>query len=180
MSADNGYVIQVDDNGKYVLQMYFASSDEYPDPNAEGVEKFKTLEAAVRRYYEIASQEDMVIEYGLSLNLSNEKENRMQTKKYARKAFFVEAIQVTAENMEEVAQWAEGEIQQDPEQSGTGPVNYIFINVERPLNDRQTKAYMGDWVLSAGRGFKVYTNKAFLSSFEVVEDTKNVFDGVTV
>lgn len=171
MSSDDGFVIHVNDQGKYVLHHW--QGGFYPNPNSSGIGAFDTLEEAVRKYAEIDSG-DYPSEYRLTVNLSNEKDTTiMQTKKYARKAFFVQAVQVTAENMEEVAKWAEGEIQTEEHNKG---LKFIFINVQRPMNDRQTKAYVGDWVLSAGTGFKVYTNKAFLSSFEVVEETQNVFE----
>jgi hypothetical protein len=176
VSSDDGFVIHVNNQGKYVLHHW--QGDFCPNPNSSSIGDFDTLEEAVRKYAEIDSG-DYPSEYRLTVNLSNEKETRMQTKKYARKAFFVEAVQVTAENMDEVAQWAEGTIQEDPEQSGSGPVKFIEINVHRPLNDRQRKAYVGDWVLSAGTGFKVYTNKAFLSSFEIANQTHNVFEEAT-
>jgi len=175
-----GYIIQVNNQGKYVLQMYSASADQLPSPDAAAAEDFETLEAAVRRYARL-DQGDFALEYGLHVNLSNEKENPiMQTKKYARKPFYVEAVQVTSENMAEVTAWAGGEIQEDQPRPGhNNPSKFIFINVERALNERQTKAYVGDWVLKAGPGFKVYTNKAFLSSFEVVEETQNVFENAS-
>lgn len=45
---------------------------------------------------------------------------------------------------------------------------YIRVHVHRALNERQTKAFIGDWVLYAGTGFKVYSAKAFNNSFEPV------------
>lgn len=174
MSSDNGYVIQVDDEGNYVLQMYFASGDGLPNP-ATAKEKFPTLEGAVRRYAALDSGED-ASEFGLSVNLSNEKDRgNMETTKYRRKPLYVDVVQVTNENMVDVARWADGEVREDSEQPG-GPIKYVYIRVHHALNERQTKAYVGDWVLYGGTGYKVYTNKAFLSSFEVVKETRNVFD----
>lgn len=89
----------------------------------------------------------------------------MQTVKYVRKTFFVDAVQVTADNMEDVAQWCQGEVRE--EEDGT---RYIHVRVHRPLNERQTKAYANDWVLYAGTGYKVYTTKAFSSSFDKCQD----------
>lgn len=89
----------------------------------------------------------------------------IETTKFARKPFFVDAVQVTAENMEQVAQWCKGDVRTE----GSGEeVKYVKVRVNRPLTDRQTKAYVGDWVLSAGSGYKVYTDKAFAKSFESV------------
>lgn len=87
----------------------------------------------------------------------------LKTHKFARKTFYVDGVRVTPENMEEVAKWCGGEILTDPQDG-----QYIKVRVHRPLTDRQTKAFVGDWVLYAGTGFKVYTAKAFDKSFEKV------------
>lgn len=94
----------------------------------------------------------------------------METKRYTRKSFDVDAIQVTAENIEEVARWCMGEVrfqERLPVDGGTTPVNrpYIAVRVFHPKNPRQTQAFIGDWVLYAGTGYKVYTPKAFEQSF---------------
>jgi hypothetical protein len=83
----------------------------------------------------------------------------MQTATYIRKPFEVEGVQVTAENMNEVAVWAGGQV---VIQDG----NYIKIEVKQVINEKQTKAFVGDWVLKAGSSFKVYTNVAFTRNFE--------------
>lgn len=79
---------------------------------------------------------------------------------YVRKPFAVEAVRVTETNIEEVAKWAQGTLMEDSRP-------FIKVRVARALNERQTKAYPGDWVLYAGTGFKVYTNKAFWKTFEL-------------
>lgn len=90
----------------------------------------------------------------------------MNTQKFVRKPFEVEAAQVTAENLEEVAAWCRGTVNTDGP-GGTEPGDaYVKVTVARALNERQTKAFVGDWVLQAGNGFKVYTSKAFNKSFE--------------
>lgn len=87
----------------------------------------------------------------------------MKTHKFARKPFYVDAVRVSEANIEEVAAWCEGQVQEtDDEQI------YISVKVHRPLTERQTQAFVGDWVLFAGSGFKVYTPKAFDKSFEKV------------
>jgi glutamine amidotransferase PdxT len=88
---------------------------------------------------------------------------------YIRRPFIVQAVEVSEENMAQVAAWCGGEVRtSDESKDGEEPnlQKYIKVNVKRPLNERQTKAYFGDWVLSAGSGFKVYTPKAFTTSFE--------------
>lgn len=84
----------------------------------------------------------------------------VKTEKYVRKPFFVDAAQVTPENIAAVAEWAAGEVICDADG------DHVKVRVHRPLNERQTKAFVGDWILYAGTGFKVYTNKAFAGCFE--------------
>lgn len=94
----------------------------------------------------------------------------LQIKKAVRKEFHVDEVQVTSENMVEVAEWCQGEVRteehENAEKGRTVIDRYVKVRVHRPLNDRQTKAYVGDHILFAGSGFKVYTNKAFESNFE--------------
>lgn len=83
---------------------------------------------------------------------------------FARKPFYVDAIQVTAENMQEVADWCKGHIKLVLTPRGTKE-KYIKVDVIRPTKERQAMAFTEDWVLSSPQGFKVYTNDAFLASF---------------
>lgn len=85
--------------------------------------------------------------------------NMVETTTYVRKPFEVEAVEVTEENMEAVKDWCQGVIESDNRK-------FIRVRVTRVLNERQTKAYPGDWVLYASTGFKVYTAKAFHKTFE--------------
>lgn len=85
----------------------------------------------------------------------------ISTDTFARKPFHVEAVQVTPENMADVAEWCEGTIH-----SGKDGARYIKVNVLRPLNARQTKAFVGDWVLAKNNAFKVYTESAFEKTFD--------------
>lgn len=88
------------------------------------------------------------------------------TQKYIRKPIVVDAVQVTPRNFEKLAAWCGGEIQQD-EVPGKGTKRYIKVQVQNPKNPRQTKASVGDWILYSDKGYKVYTNKAFLDSFDL-------------
>lgn len=87
----------------------------------------------------------------------------MKTHKFARKAFYVDAVRVSESNIEEVAEWCHGTIKEGADGK------FIQVKVHRPLTERQTQAYIGDWVLYAGTGFKVYVPKAFDKSFEKVK-----------
>jgi hypothetical protein len=88
----------------------------------------------------------------------------LAVKNFVRKPFNVEAVQVTAENMPFVADWCKGEVQED----GDGAGRFVKVAVRRPLYPRQTQAFVGDWVLQAGAGFRVYTDSAFLNNFNEV------------
>lgn len=93
---------------------------------------------------------------------------RVQTQTFHRKSFPVQAVQINPENMEDVARWCGGTIEHDGEKEGHLSRDYIKVRVAYPINERQTQAYLGDWVLKSGKSFKVYTNAAFEKSF--IED----------
>lgn len=96
----------------------------------------------------------------------------MKTEKFQRKPFIVECVQVTAENMDEVAEWCKGTVTEtDPQIAAQlkKPVQkWIQVETQQPMNDRQQQAFVGDWLLYANRGFKIYTPKAFERTFEPV------------
>lgn len=92
--------------------------------------------------------------------------SNVKTEKFARKSFTVDAIQVTPENMKDVAAWCAGTIRKDGEKEGHLSREYIKVRVAYPINETQTQAYLGDWVLKSGNSFKVYTNAAFEKNFE--------------
>jgi len=108
----------------------------------------------------------------------------VKTIKFLRKPFYVDAVQVTEENILEVAKWCDGEvrwtksknvevtrrreveIQETTEPDVDDRRQYVRVRVVHPLNDRQTMAFVGDWVLYSGSGYKVYTKKAMLENFD--------------
>ncbi len=90
----------------------------------------------------------------------------VDTVKYVRRPFYVDVVQVTAENIEAVATWCDGEVRSE----ANGGAQYIKVRVSNPRTDRQTKAFWNDFVLYAGSGYKVYTPKAFANSFEVASE----------
>jgi hypothetical protein len=93
----------------------------------------------------------------------------VSTEKYIRKPLFVDAVRVTTTNFDDIAAWCQGEIQTD-EVPGSGTTKkFIKVRVHNPKNPRQTKAFIGDWLLYTERGYKVYTNKAFRAAFDPVD-----------
>lgn len=94
----------------------------------------------------------------------------IETAKYVRKPLYVEGVQVTEENFTELALWCQGEII-DTSVPGGRQERHIQVRVTNPMNPRQAQARVGDWILTSGRGYKIYTPKAFLNAFDLVEDT---------
>lgn len=103
------------------------------------------------------------------------------TTKYVRKPLYVDAVQVTAENFMDVVRWCQGDVGVVGADPGTetrpadgveldASKHYIRIRVHNPQSVRQTKAFVGDWILYTERGYKIYTEKAFKDNFDQVKD----------
>lgn len=92
----------------------------------------------------------------------------IQSQKYARKPYYADAVEVTEENFEEVAAWCQGEIIETAHKHEQGKTErHIRVRVHRPINDRQTRAFVGDFLVYLN-GYKVYPAVAFHKSFEKV------------
>lgn len=88
----------------------------------------------------------------------------IETTKYVRKPLYVDAVQVTDENFDEMVTWCNGKVEIEESNSK----KFIRIWVHNPMGPRQTKAFVGDWILRHTKGFKIYTPKAFEASFDEV------------
>lgn len=178
MSADNGYILRKNSAGEYVLQMYFASNDEYPEIDRPNAEKFGSFVEALKAYEKgcptkYRSEYGLLIDCGTTTHTNKEEESHMlNVQTYVRKPFEVNAAQVTEENMELVASWCGGVAKADAD--GT---RFIDVKVHKPQTPRHGKAYAGDWVLGSGRGkntsFKVYLEKAFPKAFDLKAQKTN-------
>jgi hypothetical protein len=105
----------------------------------------------------------------------------IETKRFVRKPLYVDAVQVTVENFEEVALWCQGDIanrdgsplvRQEDNNSVlciNPTTQFIRVRVHSPKSIRQTQAFVGDWVLYTERGYKVYTSSAFDATWDRVE-----------
>lgn len=94
------------------------------------------------------------------------------TAQYIRKPLHVAAVRITGSNFEEIAAWCQGEIQTEGADYTPGKgvgTQFIRVRVHHPKNPRQTKAFVGDWLLYTERGYKVYTNRAFHEAFDPIE-----------
>jgi hypothetical protein len=93
--------------------------------------------------------------------------------RFVRKPLYVEGVQVSAENMVEVAAWCGGTIRHAAEEVKKNP--YIKLeSAVRGQPSRQTMAFPKDWVLSYNGGFKVYTQMAFAKTFDPVNEEVTV------
>lgn len=98
----------------------------------------------------------------------------IKTTKYIRKPLYVDAVQITVQNFSALAEWCQGEIRTNEgdelvisNQNGVNPVkHHIRLRVHNPKSIRQTQGYVGDWILYTARGYKIYTQKAFKTSFD--------------
>ena len=92
--------------------------------------------------------------------------NPFQGNDFVRKQFPVQAVRVTPLNIKELAEACGGTIKHDGEKEGNFSRDYIHVRVVLPLNDEQTKARIGDWLVKQNRTFKVYKDPAFRKTFE--------------
>src|SRR5215218_8498786 len=99
--------------------------------------------------------------------------SQIKTATYIHKPLYVEAIQVTADNLEDVAEWCAGKIEIEEVGDKNGLIvasKYIRVRVNRPTNSNQTKARVKDWVTKSAMGFKVFTdfnfNRAYTLFYE--------------
>lgn len=99
----------------------------------------------------------------------------METRKYSRRPFDVEAIRVTKANMDDVAKWCGGEVVETAATETTRAERFIQVEVHTPANERQSRAFPGDFVLllEGGKSFKVYTTKAFNKNFVLSENQES-------
>ena len=91
----------------------------------------------------------------------------METKAARRRTFDVEYVIVSEENIEEVADWSKGTI------GGEGVDGYIRLQDKNAINQRQTKAFVGDYVVKYGKSFKSFTDSAFEKAFEEIPEVED-------
>ena len=160
MSANDALYVQKNSRGQFVAQRGGYEGD-LPDPEkADASETFTSLESLVVMTAKNAAE----TEYGLQIKI-DASNSVIETQKYQRKPFEVDAVQVSPENMGLIAAWTGGSVKTDD-----GGIKYINIEVHRAANEKQEMAYENDWVLFAGQGFKIYTASAFKKSFVIVDE----------
>ncbi len=91
--------------------------------------------------------------------------------KYIRKPLVVVGVEVTEDNFMELALWVQGSIMNiDGSESDVidPKKQFILVRVHNPKSPRQSRAFVGDWILYSDRGYKVYSPKAFKNTFDPV------------
>lgn len=94
--------------------------------------------------------------------------------KYMHKPLYVEAVQVTPENMVRVAEWCGGAIEIPGQRTKENPGTFIRVKAFRPAHEGQTKAFVGDWVVKSAKGYRVFNNTAFIANFVEVDGVNHV------
>lgn len=93
---------------------------------------------------------------------------------FSRKPLYIEAIQVTSENIQAVTDWCNGTLVEgeviDSVNATAIFLAFIKVPMKKPENVRRTQAYIGDWVLKSTTGFKVYFDRSFRHSFEMLRE----------
>lgn len=74
---------------------------------------------------------------------------------WERNSFEVEAVQVTSQNIGAVALWTEGEVCRQQTHNGRW---YVLVDTVEYNRLKQTKVFVGDWVIKVQNQFKHYRN----------------------
>ena len=85
------------------------------------------------------------------------------TENYIRRPFAVKAVQISEENIRDLAEWTEGSV-------GVNHKNETNIRIIEPpgkrLRYRQKHGFYGDWLVHGPQGFRIFSNEAFHRTFE--------------
>jgi hypothetical protein len=94
----------------------------------------------------------------------------MDTQQYTRKPFPVTAVQVTLQNIDEVAEWSKGTIEQvSTKMLGTEtPLPVIKIQGQGDNRGKEFTATLGCYVVELKGSFRVYKPAQFDASFELL------------
>lgn len=124
--------------------------------------------------------EEMLSELRKALDPANEtgEGSDFEPKRFARKPFYVNALQTTAANMEYISKWCHGKIEQYEHRHGNVP--YVRVPVLNAPTERMSRAHVGDWVVLANGQFKVYTAQAFPRTFVTLKQHEREIEGSSV
>lgn len=80
-----------------------------------------------------------------------------EAKKYVTRTFNATAMQVTADNLVEVARWCDGVVRGGFELAVEALLHYV----ELPWDAGSDKAFIGDWVVLRNKEFRRWPDKTF-------------------
>lgn len=85
----------------------------------------------------------------------------MDLAKFSRKTFSVDAVRLTATNMDAVAMWCNQRVEVDLDDVRYIRIKYLDRHARRPK-----RAVPGDWIVLDSIGFKIYPDDHFHRVFE--------------
>lgn len=91
----------------------------------------------------------------------------MKIENFTRRPFEVNAVQVTPQNAEEIAEWCGGKVG-TIEYKLAGfktPLNMVLVPGNGPKSGQMVEARIGSWVVERQRNFRVYRKKQFEDAF---------------
>lgn len=91
----------------------------------------------------------------------------MDTKQYTRKPFPVSAVQITLQNIEEVAKWCGGTIEQRPTKM-LGTTTDLPIIRLKGARDKDFEAFLGCWIVELNGSFRGYKPIQFDATFDEI------------
>lgn len=119
----------------------------------------------------------------------------MELQEATRKPFPVKAVQVTLQNIEEVAAWCKGTIELRPTKmmGTTTDLPVILISGQGENRNKVFEAALGYWVVELNQSFRSYKPLQFEATFDilppkslveatdqlVLDNAKMLIDGVT-
>jgi hypothetical protein len=89
--------------------------------------------------------------------------------RFVLKPVYVDAFQITEENMEELARWSGSDVREIEERDNrnvaTGKMKRYILTIKDP-NERKGRGFVGDWIVRKKYGFGVYSHAQFIRNFD--------------
>ena len=93
-------------------------------------------------------------------------------KKYRFRGFDADGVQVSKENLEEIAKWCGGLVQDSSQyMPGTNRPFVLFVSWSQNGSSK-VAAYEGDWIIKVRENFKLVDATDFLNEFEEVPEDR--------
>jgi hypothetical protein len=100
----------------------------------------------------------------------------MEIKKFNRKPFAVNAVEVTLENVHEVAAWCGGTVEMQSTRMMGTQAKLPVIKMSGPSNAKDTVATLGCFIAELKGNFRVYKNALFFQVFDKVPVNAEEYD----